>query len=249
MSEVDSDDYSTDDGRKRKAEIIEEMFGRNKKTHRTPTKYQSGEDGKLDQILLMIKEMSITQKEMKGEQKEIKTEIMEIKDQQNRLNEALLKLTIENEELKKENQEIKRENAEIRKDLQETKHLIEVMEKERRKNKIVINGLKIGTTDPTDAREEIKEFFNNHLQKEITPKTVNKIGNKTCVIELANETDKKEIMANKFKLKNLKNEKIFINDDMTKHEREKMKQLRHFAKNERDRKKENWKKQLQKTKK
>lgn len=230
---MDSDEYSTDEGRKRRGENID-SFVNSKKMQRTPTKRQITESEKLDQLLMMMKEMNATQKDMKQEQKEIKTEIREIKDQQNKTNAALLKLTVENEQLKKENQDIRKENAEIRRELQGMKKAVEIIEKNRRKNNIVMNGLKMDTNEPGTLKEGIKGFFNKQLQIDITPTTVKKIGENACVIELRSEEEKHEIMTKKYKLRNVVGEKVFINDDLTKEEKEKQKHLRNFAKNEKE---------------
>lgn len=235
---MDSDDYATDDGRKRRAVDMEETFERSKKTLRTPVKQQKGENGKLDQILGMMKEMNADQKDIKQEQKEIKKEIQQIREVQKGFNEELLKLKIENEILKKENQDIKQENVAIRKEIQDIRGTLEVLEKERRKNKVIMNGLKMDTKDPTVLKEGIREFLSQHLQLDIRPKTVMKIRESTYVIELENEIDKQEIMANKAKLKNIREEKVFINEDMTKKEREKQKLIRLFAKSEKEKGKE-----------
>lgn len=68
----------------------------------------------------------------------------------------------------------------------------------------------------------------------ITINNVRKLGEKRCLIELKNEQDKKKLMQAKSKLKNLKGETIYINDDLTNREREMQKIIRQMAKKERE---------------
>lgn len=225
---------STDEGKKRKDISREDILGRNKKMFRSPPRRQREEDeGKLDQILKMMTEMSRDQKEMKIEQSEIKKEILESRTQQKIFNERLQKLETENKDLKRENQDMKRENAKMREELQRVERTLEAIEKERKKTSVVMYGLKIDTNELVDLKEESKRFLREKLQIDITPRTVIKTGEKTLVIHLNNEEEKNEIMMNKAKLKNMTEEPIFINDDMTPKEREKQRQLRDFAKKER----------------
>ena len=76
-------------------------------------------------------------------------------------------------------------------------------------------------------------FLNQNLQINIIPKAVTKIGEKACVIELENDTDKRKIMINKSKLKSLK-DLVFIKEDLTKNEKEKQKQIRQFTREEKE---------------
>jgi hypothetical protein len=60
-------------------------------------------------------------------------------------------------------------------------------------------------------------------------KNATKIGDKTCLIQLENTTDKIAIMKNK---RNLKDEKIYINEDWSRWEREIQTTIRTIAKEE-----------------
>lgn len=212
-----------------------EAFERSKKISRTPTKFQREEtEGKLDQILVMMREMSHDQKEMKKEQRDIKKETQEIMAQQKQFNEEIRRLKEENQFLKKENTEIRKENSEVRDELRNMKRVMEILEKESKKNNVVINGLKMTTNEPLVLKEHIKDFIKENLNIDTTPKSVTKIGEKTCVISLENEKEKNDIMANKSKLRYMSEDRIFISEDMTFKEREKQKKMRLVAKTEKE---------------
>lgn len=57
-----------------------------------------------------------------------------------------------------------------------------------------------------------------------------KLGNKTCLIQLKDQNQKKEVMKNKSKLRTKMGNKIFIQDGLSKKYREIMKQIRYRAK-------------------
>ncbi|CAG9772461.1 unnamed protein product [Ceutorhynchus assimilis] len=166
--------------------------------------------------------------------KELKEELKQIRDQQSMFNEELLKLRGENED----NQEIKRENTEIKTELQEVRKTIEIIDKGRRKNNVVMNGLKFDNNEPAVLVEDVKAFLNQQLKVNVTPKTVTRIAERTWIIELQNEADKRKIMENGTKLKDMRGERVFINDDVTKQDREKQNEIRIFANQERQKGKE-----------
>lgn len=227
---MDSDDGSTDDGRgrKRMGEDMEGHFMKSKKTSRTPTKTQNKEEDKLDQILSLIKDIKL-------EQREIKNEVKQLRAEQKEINEAMVRMQRDNETIKKENEEIKMENKAIKQELRTIKDTVEKLEKERKKNNVVISGLVTNTNDPKAHEEITKDFIKNNLKINVEIKSITKINEKTNIIELKNEKHKKEVMRNKAKLKNLgTTERIYINEDMTKKEREKQKQIRSIAKVEKE---------------
>lgn len=226
---MDSEEYSTDEGLKKRKMIrdIEGAFEKSKKTQRSPRKGQSGDTDKIDQILNIVKNMTL-------EQKEIKSEIQQIRSEQVQFLEELNKLKRENEKLKKEYSNVRKENVEIKKEIVELKNNVERVEKMNRKNNIVLKGLATDTSEPENLKTIMNRFISEHLGVEATTKTVRKIGTKTYKIELVDEGIKAEIIRNKSKLRNLKTEKIFIDDDLTRRDREKIGQLRTRAKEERD---------------
>lgn len=98
--------------------------------------------------------------------------------------------------------------------------------------------MKLDTNEPSKLVENVRNFLSQQLKINIEPKAVNKIGEKMCIVECQKEADKEKIMANKAKLKERKEERVFINNDMTKKEREKQKEIRMFAKLENQKGKE-----------
>jgi hypothetical protein len=64
-----------------------------------------------------------------------------------------------------------------------------------------------------------------------------KIKEGMCLVELRNETDKGTVMKNKAKLKEIKEPRVYINDDMSKIERE----IQKKNKNQGQRRESRWK--------
>lgn len=219
---MDSDEYSTDESNKKRpaAEQIETGFKKSKKTPRSPAKQEeNGESSKLDLIVKMISEI-------KNEQMEIKEEVVKVRKEQQEYKEEMRRLKQENEMLKSDNAKIKKENEDIKKELQEISLTMEGIEKQRRKNNIVITGLQLQTNDSGILRDTINSFLRTELKIDATAKHVTKVGEKTSVVEMHTEEDKKIVMQNKSKLKEWKVARVYINDDLTKKEQLKQKQIR-----------------------
>lgn len=225
---MDKDEYSTDEsvGKRKNTEDIESFFTKSKRTQRTPTKVQKPEEGKIDLILRMITDM-------KTDQKEMRKEVHQIREEQRAIHEELKRVREENQSIKNENVQIKKENEGIKKELIDMKMYIERLEKEKRKNNIVVKGLEIREKEPEKIKELINSFVKEQLGITAEIKTATKLREKIYVIELHKEDDKKQIMQNKRKLRDLKMEKIFIDNDLTKKEREKQKHIRLRAQEER----------------
>uniref|UniRef100_A0A6P7GP16 Vacuolar fusion protein CCZ1 homolog n=1 Tax=Diabrotica virgifera virgifera TaxID=50390 RepID=A0A6P7GP16_DIAVI len=101
------------------------------------------------------------------------------------------------------------------------------------------NGLEIDTDDSAALKERAANMIGKHLGVNINIKRSCKIGIRTCLIELGNEVEKTAILRNRNKLKNVEPKKIWITEDLTKKEREKMKALRDKAREMRDKGKTN----------
>lgn len=212
--------------KKRKAiRDTENIFYTSKKTQRTPTKSQKQEGDKLDLLLNMVTEM-------KADQKFIKEEIQHIRSEQDYFRNEIKRLTKENKELKEENEKVRKENKEIKQELKEIRRSMDMYDKERKKNNIILSGIKMDIEDQMILKEAIENIIKNYLELDIKIKKVKKIGNKTCLVELNKEEEKTEIIQNKHKLKEIKTEQIYINEDLTRGEMEKRRQLREKAKEE-----------------
>ncbi|KAK9719690.1 hypothetical protein QE152_g22541 [Popillia japonica] len=112
------------------------------------------------------------------------------------------------------------------------KNTIEIIDREKRKNNIIVSGLTIDAEDPTVLKQAVTNMIKQHLKIDIAIKTTKKIGTQTCVVELEKAEDKINIMRNKHLLKNVHPDKIYINEDLTKQEKDKMKIMREKAKEE-----------------
>lgn len=88
--------------------------------------------------------------------------------------------------------------------------MVERLEKETRKNNIVMNGLKINTEATKILNSGMENFIEQHLNVTVQIKQVHKLGEKICLIKLKQEKEKN--MEYKNKLKKLKDLHIFINN-------------------------------------
>ncbi|XP_050518343.1 protein DEK-like [Diabrotica virgifera virgifera] len=135
---LDSDE-TTDDGTKRRtrdegSDNEEERSTKSRKLSKTSSKtIDNHDETKLDKLIDMMNILA--------------SDIKEIRRKQNRSNEAIERLIADNQTLREENKDLKKENMEIKKELNEVKETIEFMEKQRRKNNVVMSGLAIRTYD------------------------------------------------------------------------------------------------------
>ncbi|VEN37592.1 unnamed protein product [Callosobruchus maculatus] len=223
--QLDSDDTVSEDGTKRRkrgddTEDEEEVFKKSKKVTRSPQKgRQCEESAKLDKLLEMMSNLSSDVKQIRQEQKEHR--------------EVVERLIMENEELRRDNKKIKEENIQMRNEIKELRDNIEIIEKHRRQNNVVMSGREIHTYDQAVLKEEISNFIQTHLKIETKIKATRKLGPKTCLIELEDQQEKMKIMKNKARLKDIKDERIYINHDTTIKERAMEKAMRKIAQEER----------------
>lgn len=109
------------------------------------------------------------------------------------------------------------------------KNEMEFLKKKSKENNVVVSGVEIKYEDPLQIKEQIQSFTRESLGIESKIRDVRKLGPKTCLVELENRNEKRKIMFNKRKLKEIPNRKIFIMDDLTKRELEMQKKLRSKA--------------------
>lgn len=205
-----SQDYSSDDGGKRK-KSTKDMFERSSKTKRTPDTKHEDED-RLGKIMEMILELK---GDLKAEIRGIGTELKEIVQEVKILKQENVKLRNENEQLKKE-----------------VNLINEKIEKEKRKNNIIVQGIRMDTNEPDLLKEEMLQFIESELKVKVALKGIRKIGDKIYWVELGSIDEKLKIMRNKSKLKNRRGGRIYINDDMTKQQREIQGIIRKIAREE-----------------
>lgn len=121
----------------------------------------------------------------------------------------------------------------MKQEIKKVENKIENIDKEKRRNNIVIHGLKIEMKDQENMEGKVEDFMESTLQVKVNTKAVIKLSDVTYLVELTKPTDKMKIMKNKNKLKNI-SPKIFINDDMNRIEREIQGKIRKQAKDEKE---------------
>lgn len=205
---MDSDDYATDEGKRKKGmEDLPESFMRSKRIQRTPVKNKENDD-KWEKIMKMLESLTTEVKEIRKEQNEYRSELKEIR---------------------KQNEDLSNENEELKHKIKKVEERVEKMENEKRRNNIVIHGLQFESTDQNVLKARVEDFIKTALNVEIGTKSVRKLNDKMCIVELQNGTDKEKIMKSKSKLKGMKDHEIYINNDLSKTEREIQGKLRNIA--------------------
>lgn len=224
---MDSDDYTTDEGNKKRSreESEADPFLKSKRVIRTPTKVGKKGEDKLDKLIEMMNNLT---KEVGG----LTVELQEIRNEQRETIKEIKKLQAENREIKDENEELQKENKKIKEDMDKVGERLKRLEKEKRRNNIVITGLKIDTDKEDTLRDTMEKFIENGIKVIAGVKAAHKLGPNTCLVELEGKEDKKQIMQNKRILKDRSNEKIYINDDLTPEERDVARIIRGVAKEE-----------------
>lgn len=197
MNEGDSSE-SSEYGKRRNEEELEDAAKRSKRTQRTPGKHRNGGEDKMDLMMRMMRELM--------------DDTREIKTNQEKYQEEFSKLRTENEQLKMENAEIKRELLNMRTGL-------ERVERSSVRNNIIIRGLQIDTNNRSELKKDMEKFIKEKLNLQVQIGDAIRVGPKTCKIEMENSQEKQKIMENKSKLKNLK-ERVFIDNEPTKSELE-----------------------------
>lgn len=221
--------------RPREVENSSTVFKRSKRTERTPTrenKYIAAEleviDLKnMDEIKRFMETISSDIKQMREENSEIKHEIRENnKKMQKQIETQTEELKIMREELNQVKTRWNQEKISSEKKIDELKNKletvnfkIELQEREKRRNKLLVTGLKIEEMGKSTIEEKIEGFLRQTLDVEVTIRTAYKIGEEKCVIEVESWEKKLEIMRNKFKLNRLTSERVYIDHDLTVMER------------------------------
>lgn len=230
---MDSDDYTTDEA-KRKRDDEDEAFKKSKKIFRTPKKGEDQMENMIEKIMKMIKELSSDVKVIKEEQHKhtkdmnlLRQEIKDLRVEQGKYREEIKDLKVLNDKTIKEVHDLKKE-------LNKANERIEKMEREKRRRNISLQGLHVNANNQIKLRETMEKFMEEKLDLKVHVNTAKKVGENIFIIEMNSEEDKYNVMKNKSKLKNIRGEKVYINDDMTKPEREIQKIVRIKAKEERE---------------
>nr|CAI5854192.1 unnamed protein product [Callosobruchus analis] len=218
--ESDSSQIS-EDGKRRRSDDGSEMqaFSRSKKTARSPRKK---EEDKIDQMMILLQKIALDLQEVKDEQKEIRKE-------QKNIQQELRQLKENYEAVRKESEYARKENKEMKAQIMELEVKVERMEKENKKDNIVMVGFGKEIKEEKLLINGINDFFKTHLQVDTQIANVFKIRSDTCVVKMKNAEEKDKVMKNKHKLKSLA-DKVYINDDLTENERKKQAEIRKMAK-------------------
>lgn len=219
-----SSDELTDEGKRRRESNYAtdiQSFKKSKKLMRTPTKKE--ERDKDDKIMEILQQLAVDVKDIKREQK-IYTE-------------ELKKLREENEKLRNENITIRMENEQTKKEMKELGDRIEWLEKEKKKDNVVVSGIKMISQDPEVIKKDMQKVLSEALNLDVGIKNAQKLGEKTCLLQLENAKEKDKLMRNKRKLKDYK-EEFFINHDLTRNEKKIQEEITKTVKKARDEGKE-----------
>lgn len=218
---TESDDYSTDEGKRKREGDQSDPFSKSKKVVRSPHRAKKGVDvggereRETDNVMVMLKELLKEVQAIRKENHEFKQDMAD---------------------LKKENRELKLEvvNLQTRvQKLEKVEQRIERIEKESKLNKVVIKGMPMKDNEHGMLKEKVEEFIKSNLQVEVKTKTAFKINRSMCVVEFESWGDKNEVMQNKRKLKGMSSGRVFIDNDMTEQEREIQGKIRQVAAGER----------------
>ena len=153
--------------------------------------------------------------------KEILKELKEIRKENQEAKEEIKSIRKENKELKEELQELKTKVGQM--EILENK--MERMEKENKKNNVIITGMEINNNNEEEIITKAEEII-KHLKIEAKIKKAKRIKGTMCVIEMETFQQKLKVMEHKWKLSNIQSGKIFITSDLTERERQIQKEIK-----------------------
>lgn len=222
----ESDGNSTDDAKRKREEVSPPtVFKRSRKTVRTPLKRASSRD--MDEERKELTEMMKRNEEMMNA---IMQEVKEIRRENREYREDVVELKRKNEEMEAE---IKYLREKVEK-LELVEEKVERLDKAGRKNNILITGIEIKEKQTENIKGEMKQFIKYNLQVETEITEVYKLDTKTWIARIGSFEKKLEILRNKRRLKNGDYKRVYINNDLTEHERNIQRKIRNRADKERD---------------
>ncbi|KAJ3646455.1 hypothetical protein Zmor_024043 [Zophobas morio] len=218
----------------------EQVFQRSKITVRSPLQSrekENQEDIEMEEVKKMISELATQIRDdirdsnkqllnewntqLKEELKTIREELKQTRDQ----------LQGQNQEIRDKYEEWKRAKEEMGKRVGEVESQLDRMEREKRRNKVVMMGLDIETGEQKQIIGKVTKFLEEKVKVESKVKSAYKIAEKVYVVEFENREEKINVMKSK---KNLKGSSIYINDDLTKTERKIQNKIKEEATKERN---------------
>ncbi|KAJ3662442.1 hypothetical protein Zmor_006792 [Zophobas morio] len=220
--------------------LEDKAFQKSKVTSRSPTKITPLKKQEMEDIKKLLAEMKRDlKKEMEENKKEIRDGIYDLKkdltDLRTETRENKEEIQNLRQEIEKKEESWIKEKNELRDKLAEMEERLETLERDKRRNNLVITGIKINTDNEEILKEAIQNMIEKEIGLQIEVTKAYKVGEKICIIETKNWNDKMEILKKKSVLKNRpKGQEIYINPDYTVKERIIQKKIREFAKKERE---------------
>ncbi|KAH0820667.1 hypothetical protein GEV33_002124 [Tenebrio molitor] len=227
MKKSDSESERDEDHKRKREEGRESEerinpFRKSKKVERSPVKKAMDE-------------------EMKKMLEKIMEDVGEIKEENRKMSRELEQLK---SIMREKEEKWEREKMELKEKMTKLEEKMEEQEKRVRKKNFVVTGL---DEEECENEKKLEKWMKAELEVEVRVKEMYKInGGKMIVAELESWGEKRKVMENKRKLREKKGKRVYIEDDLTKKERETQKKLRTLAKEERQKglrvKKRGWKK-------
>lgn len=207
----------------------ETVFKRSKVINRTPVKgdYEVGKHREVKNVEEQIDLYKIMDmlREIKGD---IKRDNEQLKNELKMQNEQIKELK---EEIRKGELKWQEERKELTQRIETLEGKLEKQEKERKKNNIVIKGLKV---EETNVKSEVQKFLEKEMGVEGVVNNAYKIGKqkgKELIVAEMNDIEAKNEVMNK--KKNLGKTQVYIENDLTVAERQIQNAIKQIAFNER----------------
>ncbi|KAK9753814.1 hypothetical protein QE152_g1776 [Popillia japonica] len=107
------------------------------------------------------------------------------------------------EEIIKENETLKKEMVTMKEKMKKIELTLDMCEKDKKKNNIIIKGLPIDTTDGNMLKSTMINFVNNEMGVKVEIRQARKINDRTCVIQLDTFEQKLSVLKNKIEKRQL----------------------------------------------
>ena len=232
---------------KAEKEILEKFRETRKVDRSPPNQVKKGEEEEenmaaegIKEILRKLEEQEV---ERRKDKEEIKKEIRELKEEFKRREEVweqqrkMLEERVKKVEEKIENKELsiedKSEGRNLMEKMKEMERNMEMAERRRRRNNIVVRGAAIGSE--TGKKEKIEKMISEINEMKVDIEQVYEVGkgsNKMTVMKSKSWEDKRKIMSKRKELG--KKYECYLDDDLTRLEGQIQKEIRRIAMEERE---------------
>lgn len=205
----DSEEFTSGDKKRLREQDGGSVFKRSKKVLRSPATNRNEEDTSTQEMLKIVL----------SEIKEIRRENKEYRENM--------------EKLETEVKELKTELLETRHKMEKIENKLEQYEQQKRKENIIIKGLKLNSDSGSEYKESVKNFIKQNLKVDVEIASAHRLNDMVSVVQMANFEAKIKVMENKNKLRSYAGGNVYIENDLTVKERGIQKQIRDVARNER----------------